>query len=100
MVISIGKARRLANRILREHRKGRSYRKIAREDYPGVKPGTLNRFAKGKGAYIPKDRDILIALGLMRERKPRVPSPIQMQIHNMAEGVKQALNWKTGMDYD
>ncbi len=72
MSISKARARKIAKRILRENRKGRSWRVISREDYPTVKPGTLNRFAKEKGAYIPVDEDILVALGL---KKPRVKRP-------------------------
>jgi len=64
-------ARKLAKRILRENKKGRSWRVIAREDYPTVKAGTLNRFAKEKGNYIPTDESILIALGLKKPRKKR-----------------------------
>lgn len=95
MVVAKGKARKTANRILREHRKGRSYRAISREDYPRVKPGTLNRFAKEKGAYVPKDKDILIALGLKKERKPRVLSLMQQKIMQMADELRQALRlWR------
>jgi hypothetical protein len=43
----------------------KSYRKIAVEDFPGVKAGTLNRIAKEEGRWIPKDRRILKALGLL-----------------------------------
>lgn len=78
MSISKARARKLAKRILRDNKKGRSYRVIAREDYPMVgadgrpiiKPGTLNRFANGKGTYIPVEEDILIALGLKKPRNP------------------------------
>jgi len=44
-----------------------------REDYPGgiIKPGTLSRFAISEGEWIPKDENILIALGLKKEKKPR-----------------------------
>ena len=43
---------------------------MAREDFPGVKPGTLNRFAKSNGEWIPKDEGIVTALGLKKERSP------------------------------
>jgi len=69
-------ARKIAVRIFRENRNGRSYRAIAREDYPGVKPGTLNRFANAKGAWIPKDCEILTALGLKKPSKPHEYKPL------------------------
>lgn len=94
MTISKARARRIAKRILRENRKGRSYRTLAREDYPGVKAGTLNRFAKEKGDYIPADESILIALGLKKTRKPHMPTPEQIRIKSMADETREALKWK------
>lgn len=67
-----GLARKIAKRILAEHEKGRSYRAIVEQDYPSIKPGTLNRFAKSQGEWIPKNKEILAALGLY---KPRLPYP-------------------------
>lgn len=67
-----GLARKIAKRILAEHEKGRSYRAIVEQDFPSVKPGTLNRFAKSEGEWIPKSKEILAALGLY---KPRLPYP-------------------------
>lgn len=66
---------KLARKLLRENRRnGRSWRRIAREDYQNkVAPGTLNRFAKSKGEWLPKDRNILIAMGI---KKPRTTRPI------------------------
>jgi len=70
--IYLARAKKVAKRILRENKKGRSYRVIAREDYPTVKPGTLNRFANGRGEYIPADNKLLVALGL---KKRHIPKP-------------------------
>lgn len=36
---------------------------------PGIKPGTLCRFAKAKGTYIPVDIELQKALGIYRERQ-------------------------------
>jgi len=69
--IYLTRAKKVAKRILRENKKGRSYRTIAREDYPTVKPGTLNRFSNGRGEYIPADKKLLVALGL----KKNTPKP-------------------------
>lgn len=63
-------ARKLAKRLNQEKQKNRSWRAIA-SDYPAVvKPGTLCRIAKSGGAWLPKDLEILMALGLVRERSP------------------------------
>jgi hypothetical protein len=67
---------------------------MSREDYPGVKPGTLNRFAKGKGNYIPVDDDLLIALGLKKPRKARQWNQERSIVEAMAQMVGQALRWK------
>ena len=61
--------RRFAKWLLRENKKGRSYRQIARDFAPIIKAGTLNRIAKTRGEYMPKDENILIALGLKKPRK-------------------------------
>src|SRR3990167_3511237 len=103
MSVSKARARKAAKRILRDNKKGRSFRVIAREDYPVkwedgspiIKAGTLNRFANEKGNYIPVDKEILIALGLKKKREPRTLTPMQEKIKWMADEVKQALMWKT-----
>lgn len=70
------KAKTLARRLLRENRHGRSWRTIAREDYNGsVNHATLNRIAINKGEWLPKDNNLLIALGLKRERKAKAEKP-------------------------
>ena len=70
-MISLLRAKSIARRLLRENRHGRSWRQIAREDYCNrVNYATLNRFANGKGEWIPKDENILLALGLIKPRSP------------------------------
>ena len=60
----------LAKRLQGENRSGRSWRRIAREDYKDkVNFATLNRIANSGGKWLPKKRKILIALGLVA-RKP------------------------------
>jgi hypothetical protein len=79
MSISPATARRFAKRILRENKK-RSYRRIVREDFPTrradgnyvVNFGTLNRIANERGNWLPKDKEILIALGLKKQSRPRI----------------------------
>jgi len=68
----------LAKRIL-EEKATRTYRDIAAQDFPRradgtqiVKAGTLNRIVKSKGKWMPKNKEILAALGLY---KPRLPYP-------------------------
>lgn len=74
------KAKTLARTLLRENRKNkRSWRVQAREDYGGkVNHATLNRIARTKGEWLPKDPNILIALGLKQPRKTKEikPTPI------------------------
>jgi hypothetical protein len=63
-------AKALAERLLEEHSR-KSYRRMAAEDYPGIAPGTLCRIAKSGGKWLPKDRRILIALGLKKPPEHR-----------------------------
>ena len=73
MSLSMSRARKLAKRLLNENSHGRTWRKIAEEDYQNkVNYATLNRFAKSEGEWTPKDKEILAALGLY---KPRAPYP-------------------------
>ena len=82
MSISKTRARKFAEHVLREH-EIRSYRCIARDDFSSVradgsrivKAGTLNRIAKAGGDWIPKDPEILVALGLKKKPEPTVPAP-------------------------
>lgn len=55
-------APRLALRA-RRRKYGRTWQKTADRFYPGLNPNTLKRFATEHGHYIPKDLDILKALG-------------------------------------
>jgi hypothetical protein len=97
MSISKARARKLAKRILRDNKKGRSYRVMTREDYPMlgadgkqiIKPGTLNRFANSRGEWVPKDCEILVALGL---KKPLEPRPL---LPPWFHQTPEALEWFT-----
>ena len=71
-------ARKAAKTLFRVNRKNHiSWRTIQRQGYrdddvsiqPGIKPGTLCRFAKAKGAWIPATIELQKALGIYRERK-------------------------------
>jgi hypothetical protein len=65
-----GRAYLLALHLLSENRiGGRSWRSIAEEDFNGkVNHATLCRFALSGGTWIPKDRKIQKALGLIKPR--------------------------------
>ena len=66
MMNSVRKAKRLAKLILEANKTGMTYREMQR--ICGVKAGTINRFAKAKGTWLPKDKQILLALGLVSIR--------------------------------
>lgn len=88
------KAKTLARRLLRENKHGRSWRTIAREDYNGtVNHATLNRIAINKGEWLPKDSNLLIALGLKRERKAKAEKPFtpiaEMSINVLRKALKE-----------
>lgn len=74
MTITAAAIRELAKRLIEEHRLGHSWRKIAgtfprrADGSQVVKAGTLCRIASEAGEWIPKDREILIALGLVKPR--------------------------------
>lgn len=75
MNISLSKAKRLARdlRVLNKDY-GWSWRDIARDAYGDkVNFATLNRIAKSKGTWLPKDEGILITLGLKQPCKPKSP---------------------------
>jgi len=79
-----GKARKLARELLRKNRHGASWRVIAHEVYADqINYATLNRFAKSKGTWIPKDDSILIVLELKKPHVPK-PKPIKKKIAAMA----------------
>lgn len=78
------KAKKTAKTLLRANRKnGVSWRTIEKHGYteddvavlPGVNNTTICRFAKSKGAWLPKDPDILKRLGLYVD-KPQRPKMI------------------------
>jgi hypothetical protein len=69
-----------ARTLLRANRKnGISWRQIEKHGYvedgiiikPGINNTTICRFAKSKGAWMPKDIEILKLLGLHHEKQPR-----------------------------
>jgi len=64
-------ARKLAQRLISEIAKPRTWRDVAGDYPPIVKAGTLNRIAKSNGKWIPARMDLLIALGLKKETKPK-----------------------------
>lgn len=88
------RAEMLAKRLLDENQRGRSWRKIAREDYGNrVNFATLNRFALHEGKWVPKDRKIQKALGLI---EPRAADPDWLKrrkkaIRRMVKDTKNAL---------
>jgi hypothetical protein len=95
------KAKKLARRLLRANRgtrrnAGRSWRTISREDYGNTIPaGTLCRIALEGGEWLPKDIDMLISLGLKRERKAK---EIFTPIYDMAtSALHQALIHRSEM---
>ena len=84
------KAAALALHLIAEHDLGRSWRTIAREDYGNqVHFATLNRIALSAGEWLPKDKQVLTALGLRKERKPR--TEVQEAIVAMSQMVRQGL---------
>jgi hypothetical protein len=66
MTITAEAVRKLAQE-LKDRNEHESWRKIA-ESYgnPIIKAGTLCRIAREAGEWIPKDKEILIALGLVK----------------------------------
>lgn len=91
-----GHARKIVKRLIQENAKGRSWRTIAREDFPMlgvdgkpiVKPGTLNRIANENGNYFPVEDEILIALGLKKSCVPKPPpAPIPPWLRDMKKKI-------------
>jgi hypothetical protein len=70
-----------------------SWRQIADEFFPGVAFGTLQRIAGG--GYLPKDKAILKALGLIQARPKQVWLPgerrVQRKIGTMAKKTEEAV---------
>jgi hypothetical protein len=90
----IDRAETLAKRLLSENQSGRSWRKIAREDYGDkVNFATLNRIAIHDGKWVPKSRKIQRVLGLI-EPKPEEftgQKKIKSRIRGMVKATKKAL---------
>lgn len=94
------RARQFAKRLARQHRH-QSYRQMA-AGYPRradgsqvVKAGTLNRIVNEQGRWLPKDPEILIALGLKKVRKKRRSLPKWLtdtpEAREWFEGKRQAI---------
>jgi len=83
----------LALRLLGENRSGRTWRKIAREDYRDkVSPGTLCRIANTSGRWIPKGRKLRRLLGLVPKKEK---TSLQKQIDTMVEKTRKMIfGWK------
>jgi hypothetical protein len=95
MTIDPTAARAKAAEIQALHIELHSWRKVAKQYFPDVSPGTLNRIAKSGGAYLPKDRKILRALGLIQARPKQVWLPgerrVQRKIGTMAKKTEEAV---------
>ena len=75
---------------------GESWRKIAASyNHPAVKAGTLCRIASSNGDWLPKDRSILEALGLIepRQHEPQPDWLVKRKkaIRRMVKETKQAV---------
>lgn len=85
---------KLAKRLNSEIAKPRTWRDVAR-DYPAiVKAGTLNRIAKTNGAWLPKRKEILDALGLVAhpEPLPEWLKEIKKHISKLAKNTRQEMS--------
>ncbi len=80
------KAEKLARRLRSEYRQIRSWRKLT-DLYgnPIIKPRTLHRIATSKKIegeqWYPRRPDLLLALGLIKPRKPRTVKPLDERTH-------------------
>jgi hypothetical protein len=101
MTITAEAIRELVKRLIEEHALGHSWRAIAGE-YPRradgsqlVKAGTLCRIASEAGEWIPKNKEILIALGLvavrMKEPQPEWLIKRKRAIRRMARETRKAV---------
>ena len=89
--------KKAALELLRQNRKfKRSWRTIAREDFASqIKPGTLCRFAKARGKWIPVNQNLKEALHLIEP--PRIHQP--RLINEMTDGeLIEALKNRTTME--
>ena len=71
--ISKARARKLAKSLSDQNRSGVVWRDLKKKY--GVAGGTLNRIAKSKGSWLPKDEEILKKLGLVTVRSPYAIMP-------------------------
>jgi hypothetical protein len=64
------RALQLAQHLIAAHASGRSWRRIATEDYADqVHFAALNRIALSGGEWLPRSRKILRALGLLEQKQ-------------------------------
>jgi hypothetical protein len=85
-------AKQTARALFRANRKdNKSWPCLSREGLeaddikvlPGIAAGTLCRIAKSKGAWLPKDIEILKLLGLHHEKQPRPKSIWDMSANEL-----------------
>lgn len=84
----------LAECLLSENRSGRSWRRIAREDYGDrVNFVTLNRIARTGGSWVPKKRKILVVLGLREGRRRLTKHELRHNraVRKMAKATDEAI---------
>lgn len=90
MNVSLSQAKKLARMLLKQN-DSRSWRQIAQQDYCNrVNYATLNRIANSKGTWLPKDPEILTALGLLKPRSPFAVLP------KWFDRTPEALAWFNG----
>ena len=84
----------LARRLFEQYAEFRSWRKAAKKYYPPcVTFQTLNRIALSGGEWIPKDRAVLQALGLVKAKapEPEHTRKIKRKIAKMAKDTRKAI---------
>lgn len=79
----------LAASLQAAHLELKSWRKIAKKYYGDhVHFATLNRIANSEGQWLPKDRKVLITLGLVERRRR---TEIEKAVSRMARRTKKAV---------
>jgi hypothetical protein len=86
MTINPSAVTELVSRLNALHGELKSWRKVQKQCFPGVKFGTLQRIAGG--GYLPKERSILKELGLLERRKR---TKVEKAISKMARETKKAV---------
>ena len=81
-------ARAKADELQTLHDQCNSWRKVQKLHYPTVNFATLNRIARMKGEWLPGDRRILKALGLIQRRER---TEIEKRISKMARETNHAI---------